>query len=201
MGGTHSSHQLQCLKNAGLTAKPQKCKFGMRQCSYLDHIVGGGVVQPDLDKVKAVELFQKKAGSLLPMTDRVLQKVYTPICQDSDPLTDLTKDSAPNIVVWSPECDKAFQALKTRLCSAPVLISPDFSKEFVLQTDTSETGIGAVLSQVNEQGQDCPVAYIVANYFPESRSTQQLKKSVWLLWTQPGHTVFTCWEDHSEYRP
>ena len=109
----HIRAVLQCLKNARLTAKYQKYKFGMRQCSFLGHIVGGGVVQPDSDKVKAVELFptprtKKQVRCFLGLTG-YYRRFIPQYARIATPLTDLTKDSAPNIVVWSPECDKAFQ--------------------------------------------------------------------------------------------
>ena len=60
--------------------------------------------------------------------------------------------------------------------SAPVLISPDFSKEFVLQTDASETGIGAVPSQVDEQGQDRSVAYYNRKLLPREQKYSAVEK-------------------------
>ncbi|KAL7844550.1 hypothetical protein SRHO_G00230890 [Serrasalmus rhombeus] len=52
---------------------------------------------------------------------------------------------------WSEECMKAFEDIKQALITTPVLISPDFSKPFQLQTDASEVGLSAVLSQeINE---------------------------------------------------
>ena len=53
----HIRGVLERLRKAGLTAKPRKCQFGMQQCSYLGHIVGNGVVQPELAKLQAVEAF------------------------------------------------------------------------------------------------------------------------------------------------
>ena len=54
---------------------------------------------------------------------------------------------APKQVLWNSECDRAFQQLKLLLCLSPVLRSPDFSKAFILQTNTSDHGIETVLSQ------------------------------------------------------
>ena len=60
---------------------------------------------------------------------------------------------------WTDEFDAAFQELKKRLISAPVLFFPNFDKPFLLDTDGSETGVGAVLSQLSDDGQECVVAY------------------------------------------
>ena len=62
-------------------------------------------------------------------------------------------------VVCTPECVVAFQRLKEILCSAPVLVTPDFTRPFIVQTDASDRGVGAVLSQPVEGGGDRPVAY------------------------------------------
>ena len=75
------------------------------------------------------------------------------------PLTDLIRKNHPNRVEWTPPCAKAFEELKKQLCSDPVLKSPDFSKAFILQTDASNRGVGAVLSQIDDDGEEHPVAY------------------------------------------
>ena len=56
-------------------------------------------------------------------------------------------------------CQNAFKKLKTHLCSAPVLAYPDFTKPFLLDIDASDTGIGAVFSQLDENGRECVIAY------------------------------------------
>lgn len=59
---------------------------------------------------------------------------------------------------WTVECDAAFMELKFRLVSAPILAFPDFTKTFILDTDASQFGVGAVLSQLHN-GQERVVAY------------------------------------------
>ena len=81
-------------------------------------------------------------------------------------LTDLTKKQAPNRTCWTPECEKAFVALKEVLCAQPILRSPDFDREFVLQTDASDRGVGAVLSQYNDYGDEHPIAYFSRKLLP-----------------------------------
>ena len=60
---------------------------------------------------------------------------------------------------WTPECQQAFEDLKGKLVSSPVLTFPDFDKSFVLETDTSIQGLGSVLSQKQADGKLHPVAY------------------------------------------
>ena len=60
---------------------------------------------------------------------------------------------------WSPECDNAFSTLRHKLTTTPVLAYPDFNKQFILDTDASNTAIGAVLSQIQCDGQEHVVAY------------------------------------------
>ena len=67
------------------------------------------------------------------------------------PMVDLTKKESVKYVAkrWGPEHDKAFAEVKQLLTNAPVLHFPDFSKEFVVHVDASETGAGAFLAQKN----------------------------------------------------
>ena len=150
------------LQEAGVTSKPKKCQFAM-QCRYLGHIVGNGTVQPELGKIDTVKSFaipetKTHVHAFLGLTGYYRRFIpdYTTVAL---PLTDLTKKSAPNQVCWDQKCDRAFRKLKELLSSSPILQSPDFSRTFVLQTDASDRGVGAVLSQIGEDGVEHPVSY------------------------------------------
>ena len=145
---------------------PTQCRKAIQQLAHevpLAAHLGSGLVQPEKSKVQSVESFptpttKKQVRCFLGMTGYYREFIpdYASIAA---PLTDLTKNAAPNQVVWTDRCEGSFQKLKSLLCREPVLHSPDFTKEFVLQTDASDVGVGAVPSQLDEEGADHPVAY------------------------------------------
>ena len=73
------------------------------------------------------------------------------------PLHRLTEKTAK--FEWTSESEAAFQEIRHRLTTAPVLAFPDYTRPFILDTDASDTGIGAVLSQVLEEGGERVIAY------------------------------------------
>ena len=75
----------------------------------------------------------------------------------SAPLTRMLENNRP--FIWDDEGKRAFYELKSRLASAPILIYPDFTNPFLLDTDGSDKGIGAVLSQLSTDGIEHPLAY------------------------------------------
>ena len=75
----------------------------------------------------------------------------------------------PTTVNWSSECDRAFIQLKEILCLNPVLQAPNLDEFFILQTDASEEGLGADLSQADHNGQERPVAYISRKLLPREK--------------------------------
>ncbi|CAJ0928476.1 unnamed protein product [Ranitomeya imitator] len=86
------------------------------------------------------------------------------------PLTDLTKKGA-DVTNWSSEAVEAFQELKRRFTSAPVLRQPDVSLPFQVEVDASEIGAGAVLSQRNSDGSLMkPCAFFSQKFSPAERN-------------------------------
>ena len=166
----HVRQVLLRLRDNHLTAKPVKCQFGMRECFYLGHIVGNGQVRPDPAKLSAVRNFpvpatKKQVRGFLGLTG-YYRKFIGNYATIAAPLTDLTKKSLPDKVNWTLECNTAFEALKEVLCKSPVLMNPDFAKQFILQTDASNRGVGAVLSQLDDEGRDRPIAYFSRKLLP-----------------------------------
>eukprot|EP00731_Ephydatia_muelleri_P001970 Em0001g1970a len=176
----HLQAVLGRLQLAGLTVKISKCHFGVTACSYLGFVVGGGLVKPEPSKVQAVLNFPTPTDKTGVRAFLGLTGYYRRFIPDfaslAAPLTDLTRKCAPMRVSWSNECEQAFKSLKGCLCSDPVLRSPNFEKQFILQTDASNRGIGAVLNQCDEEGQEHPVAYYSRKLLPREERYSTVEK-------------------------
>ena len=71
---------------------------------------------------------------------------------------------------WSEECQAAFDKLKELLITSPILAYPNFQQDFVLETDASHQGLGAVLSQVQSDGRSHPIAYASRGLTPAEKN-------------------------------
>ena len=142
------------LAKAKLTLKPSKCQFGVSTVKYLGHILSSTGVTPNPEKTAIIDRFPK------PKTVKHIRRFtgltnyyrrfipnYSAIVS---PLTNLLKKDTK--FVWSSDCEKAFQTLKTLLVSEPVLRYPDHSKHFYLTTDASTHGISYILGQKDDTG-------------------------------------------------
>ena len=77
---------------------------------------------------------------------------------------------------WDTKCEEAFCQLKEPLCLNPVLHSPDFTKPFILQTVASNQGVGAMLSQCDEKGDEHPIAYFSRKLIPREERYSTIEK-------------------------
>eukprot|EP00731_Ephydatia_muelleri_P016076 Em0009g500a len=151
---------LERLKIAGLKIRPKKCHLLQTSVQYLGHVISAEGIRTDPQKVACVSNWP------VPRTSKELQSFlglasyYRRFVKDfahiASPLHALTEKGRE--WVWSKECNDAFFDLKKRLVSSPILTLPDFSLPFVLDTDASGDGLGAVLAQ-NVDGVERVVAY------------------------------------------
>ena len=158
------------LKTAGLTIQPTKAQLGSKSCTFLGHEVGHGFISPQEAKTKAIREFQRPATkkdirAFLGLAGYYRRFIYR-FSSIAAPLTDLTRAAFPDLVQWTPDCETAFIALKESLCSDPVLRPPDYKRNFMLQTDASGRGIGAVLAQTDDSNLDHPIAYFSRKLMP-----------------------------------
>ncbi|XP_078246340.1 uncharacterized protein LOC144588102 [Pogona vitticeps] len=160
----HLEVVLQRLSAAGLTVKASKCQLGSPEIKYLGHMVGGGMIKPLEAKIEAVRDWprpntKKKVKSFLGLVG-YYRKFIPRFSEIAAPLTDLTKKKADDRIPWTSDCEAAFQRLKEALIHYPVLRAPDFDREFIIYTDASNSGVGAVLCQEDENGDQHPVSYL-----------------------------------------
>lgn len=167
LGGSFSEHlqNLQAvfvrLRKAGLKLKPKKCAFFQTEVSYLGHIISRDGVSPDPAKVDKVAKWPTPNSARAVQQFLGFANYYRRFIRDfaqiAKPLHKLTERGAT--FAWTEACEAAFTELRQRLTTAPLLAFPDFSRTFILDTDASEAGIGAVLSQVDDEGRERVIAY------------------------------------------
>jgi hypothetical protein len=153
---------LERLKQAGLTARPSKCHIGFRKLTYLGHTLSEDTLTPDSTKVEQLRnaarpTTKTEVRSFLGLAG-YYRKYVANFSAIASPLTDLTRKKSPTKVIWTDACERAFQTLKDRLTSDAIVKLPDVTKDFVLRTDASDRGLGAVLLQEHD-GDLFPVAY------------------------------------------
>ena len=149
----HVRNVLDRLKSYGLTARPSKILAGFQSLEFLGHVVGSGVLRPDESKTEKIlqvstPTTKKQVRSLLGLLS--FYRRYIPgFASVAAPLTDLTKEGGRSCrpIHWTPDCASALQEIQDILSRKPVLLLPRLDLPFVLQTDASSTGLGAVLLQ------------------------------------------------------
>ena len=143
-------------KKANLTTKPSKCQVGMRSCTYLGLIVGGSMVRPEKSKVKAIRQFSrtlmKKEFSIFLGLSGYYRKFIPNYSAVATHLMNLMRKNRSNKVEWSDQCEVAFRTLKEAMCSQPVLRSLDYTREFFLQTNLSDRGMGLCWGRLMKRG-------------------------------------------------
>ncbi|XP_068121096.1 uncharacterized protein [Hyperolius riggenbachi] len=164
---------INSIRQAGLTANPKKCALGLEEARYLGYIIGKGLIRPQVQKVHAIKEWpqpctKKQVRTFLGMVG-YYQRFVPDFATIAAPLTNLIKGKSSGGITWNKDAEVAFCKLKEVLCSGPVLIAPDFKKKFVVQTDASNVGLGAVLSQM-VHGEEHPVVYLSRKLTPAEKN-------------------------------
>lgn len=171
------------LQQEGLKAKLAKCAFFQREVRYLGHVISDQGVSTDPSKVEVVANWQppktvSELRSFLGFAS-YYRRFVEGFAKLAAPLHRLVaewggrkskKRSEHGVVEnWTAECAQSFEALKTKLTTAPVLAYADFSLPFILEVDASHAGLGAVLSQ-EQGGKVRPIAYASRGLRPTERN-------------------------------
>ena len=145
---------------ANLKLKAKKCHLFAKEVSYLGHIVSGDGISTDPAKVEAVCTWpvpQHPTDLRAFLGTCSYYRRFVPgYAELARPLNVIVSKYAT--FIWSPKCQMAFERLKETLTEAPILAYPDFTLVFILDTDASAVGTGAVLSQIQDT-QERVIAY------------------------------------------
>lgn len=141
---------LQRLRDAGLKLSPKKCILLQQSVPFLGHVVSDHGVSTDPKKIEAVRFWPsprtaKDVKSFLGLCP-YYRRFVRGFADIARPLYRVTEGERE--FRWTRECKGAFCRLKTLLTTAPILAFPTVDGLFILDTDASNTGLGAVLSQV-----------------------------------------------------
>ncbi|KAL4347798.1 hypothetical protein GQ457_17G006860 [Hibiscus cannabinus] len=151
----HLREVLELLKKHQLYAKQSKCTFGATEMDYLGYNISNGQISMDKEKVKCILEWPTPTNIKELRGFLGLSGYYRRFIRDfggtAKPLTELLKKNAWG---WTREAEEAMKKLKAAMTSAPVLALPNFQQVFVIETDASAYGVGAVLMQNGK-----PLAY------------------------------------------
>lgn len=151
---------LDCLKHAGLTLNKKKCRFAFRELTVFGHVVSSKGISPDPEKIEPVIKFPipkniRHVRSFIGICS-YYRRFIPDFSKIAHPLHSLLHKDCK--FIWGSEQQEAFETLKTRLTSFPILSYFDPKRETILNTDASGHGIGAVLAQTHGKDEK-PIAY------------------------------------------
>ena len=169
-----------------MTARPSRCVVAVTKVGFLGHILGNGTIQPNPEKVISIlnckrPVTKKQVRSFIGLIG-YYRRFIPNFSSISAPLTDLTKNGMPTKVRWEEAQEIAFQSLIALLSKSPILCLPEFSREFIVRTDASDIGIGAVLLQ-EYGGSKFPVFYVSKKLSERERAYSGIEKEcLALVW-------------------
>ncbi|GJT27864.1 putative reverse transcriptase domain-containing protein [Tanacetum coccineum] len=140
---------LELLKKEELYAKFSKCEFWLPKVQFLGHVIDNKGIHVDPAKIESVKDW---ASPKTPTEIRQFlglagyyRRFIEGFSKIAKPMTKLTQKKVK--FEWGDKQEAAFQLLKQKLCSAPILALPEGSEDFIVYCDASKKGLGAVLMQ------------------------------------------------------
>ncbi|KAI7799341.1 Pol polyprotein, partial [Triplophysa rosa] len=204
----HVREVLQRLLENQLFVKAEKCEFHAVTVSFLGHIISPRGINPDPAKIRAVAEWpvpdSRKALQRFLGFANFYRRFIRGFGQIAVPLTALTSTKVS--FRWNSQAQVAFDDLKSRFVSAPVLCFPEPEQQFIVEVDASDVGVGAVLSQRStHDGKVHPCAFYSHRLNPAERNYDignrellavRLALGEWRHWLEGSAQPFLVWTDH-----
>jgi len=158
------------LRENGLAVSPEKCVWRTQEVEFLGYIIGKEGIKMAKGKVEAVLSWEAPKSLKEVQSFLGFANFYRRFIQDysrvARPLTELTKKEVGPKWKWTPEAEAAFQELKRRFTTAPILVHFDATKPVIVETDASDFALGAILSQRDAENRLHPVAFYSRKFTP-----------------------------------
>ena len=163
----HLEELLIRLKDANIKVKTSKCKIACKETMFLGYKISDKGVTIDESSIKSLLKYPrpktpKQVKQFLGLAGYYRQFIHN-FAEIVDPINKLTRKKVK--FIWDEKCERAFNTIIDLLSKSPILAYSDFSKRFYLATDASKIGIGAVLSQMDENGVERAIYYAIRSLY------------------------------------
>ncbi|XP_074303669.1 uncharacterized protein LOC141638156 [Silene latifolia] len=199
----HLRQVFETLRSQKLYGKREKCSFLVESVIFLGYVVSKDGVSVDQSKIEAIRSWPEPKTVSEVRSFHGLASFYRRFIQNfstiTSPITECLKKGSFN---WGGAAKQAFETIKDRLCTAPILALPDFTQPFEVECDASGVGIGAVLIQGNR-----PIAYFSEklggarlNYCTYDKEFYAIVRALdhWSHYLRPNH--FILHSDHESLK-
>ncbi|ESK81884.1 pro-pol protein [Moniliophthora roreri MCA 2997] len=163
---------MHCLKKHDLFLKPEKCEFDVTEVIFLGMVIRPGYIAMDPVKLAGIAEWEppqtvKGVRAFLGFRN-FYRKFIGKYAQLTRPLNNLLQKNRK--FDWSQECQIAFDLLKVKFLSEPILVMPDVDKPFIIEADASKWATGAILRQKGTDGEWHPCGYLSKSLSPTERN-------------------------------
>ena len=176
----HLQCVLECLWEVNLKLNPLKWRLAREAVNYLGLVIMSGGLRSNPQLTDAVQKFPQPCENMQDVQiflgkTSFYRSFISNLANVTHTLHQLKAKGVPFVLIWPAECEAAFLSIKSSFMTLPVIAYPCFGIRFMLKADTFTQGLGAVLSQVQENEKLHPVAYASQVMNPLRRTTVWLK--------------------------
>ena len=188
---SHLESYLSTMRREGITLNLKKSRFAQQKVKFCGEVIGSGTRQPDPDKVSAVK------DITIPQTKKQLRgilgfflyfrKHISAFADKAKPLTDLTAKRVPQKLEshWNEKHTETLEILKQALikaCETP-LHTVRFDRPFQIYADASQDACGGLISWLDEDGTDHPIAFFSTKFTPTQRNWSTIEREAYAVLT------------------